>query len=362
MWTSAYLDRRPHTGHMASIEEFRIAARGLGEHPQDHGWRELYKLFSYGLDRSAPNLTATALSHHRARPTLSETHLLTLLGIALKAIAPQSCESILADTSPELRLKALEEIIDRNYARISKIIRNRQNSFTSARRFLVPQVLLSAYFAQEGIQEVRFADFGTGLGILPRQLNVPEQYKEFSADLIWPNGVPSFRQIPLSARLGVDRGPMPDLNWVHACYGGSDYYAHLYTELLHALSAPGVETAEVDYKEIDLLDFGAVTAFIRERKINVANLTYVLYEMERAKRSEVVEMLARALYPPAVMVVSEPHKELHAQGAVVEFFHSGEITPQTLCFVTDGHYKGYVLPLDDYDAFVEKYPIEYKLA
>lgn len=344
---------------MGSIEGFRIAARGLGEHPQDHGWRELYRLFSYGLDRSAPNLTATALSHHRARPTLSETHLLTLLGIAFKTIAPQSVEFILERRSPELRLKALEEIIERNHVQISKVIRNRQNSFTSARRFLVPQVLLGAYFAREGIEEVRFADFGTGLGILPRQLNAPEQYKEFSSDLIWPNGVPSFRPIPLSVRLGVDRGPMPDLSWVHACYGESDYYAHLYTELLHALSASEVETVEVEYEEIDLLDFKAVTSLIHERRINVANLTYVLYEMEWSKRSEIVEMLAGALYPPAILVISEPHRELHTQGAIVEFFHSGESTPQTLCFVTDGHYKGYVLPLDDYGTFIEKYPIEY---
>lgn len=94
----------------------------------------------------------------------------------------------------------------------------------------------------------------------------------------------------------------------------------------------------------------------------MANLTYVLYELESAKRSAVVEMLARELYPPAVILVSEPCRELHAQGAIVEFFHAGNTAPQILCFVTDGHYKGYVLPLEDYDSFIGKYPIEYKLA
>ena len=361
-WTSAYPGDASHTGHMAGIEEFRIAARGLGQHPQDHGWRDLYRLFNYGLDRSAPNLTSAVLSHHRARPTLSATHLLTLLGIALKVIVTQPFESAFADRSLESRLDVLEETIGRNRAAISEIINGRQNSFTSARRFLVPQVLLSAYFARADIQEARFADFGTGLGTLPRQLNSPEQYKAFSADLVWPKGVPSFRKIPLSARLGVDRGPMPDLNWVHSCYGQSDYYAHLYTELLDTLSAPEVKMTKAEYKEIDLLDFKSVAAFIREHEINVANLTYVLYELEPAKRSEVVEVLTEALYPPGILLVSEPHRELHSQGAVVEFFHSGETMPETLCFVTDGHYKGYVLPLEDYDAFVEKYPIEYKLA
>jgi hypothetical protein len=344
------------------LEAFRNAASGLAEHPQDHGWRDLYRVFSHGLDRSAPNLTATVLAHHSARPTSSETHLLTLLGIALKEIAPGPFESIISGGSDNFRLDALEEALDHHRTGISEIIRSRQNSFTSARRFLVPQVLLSAYFARQDGQEARFADFGTGLGILPRQLNSPEQYGAFAADLVWPNGVPAFRQIPLARRLGVDRGPMPDLNWVHACYGKSEYYSHLYNELLYTRASPEVKTAEVSYEEIDLLNFESVAAFIHTYKINVANLTYVLYELERAKRSAIVKMLIGELYPPGILLVSEPHKELHSQGVVVEFFHSGASALQTLCYVTDGHYKGYILPLEDYDAFVDKYPIEYRLA
>jgi hypothetical protein len=344
------------------VEAFQNAATGLAEHPQDHGWRDLYRVFSHGLDRSAPNLTATVLAHHSARPTSSATHLLTLLGIALKESAPGSFESIISDRSAEFRLDALEEALSHHQAEISEIITRRQNSFTSARRFLVPQVLLSAYFAQQDGQEARFADFGTGLGILPRQLNSPEQYGAYASDLVWPNGVPSFRQIPLAARLGVDRGPMPDLNWVHACYGKSEYYAHLYNELLHTIASSEVKKADVGYAEIDLLNFGSVADFIREHKVNVASLSYVLYELESAKRSAIVKMLVSELYPPGVLLVSEPHKELHSQGVVVEFYHSGNDTPQTVCYVTDGHYKGYILPLEDYDAFVEEYPIEYKLA
>ena len=47
---------------------------------------------------------------------------------------------------------------------------------------------------------------------------------------------------------------------------------------------------------------------------------------------------------------------------MVEFFHNGSSKPQTLCFVSDGHCKGYVLPLDDYENFVREYPIEYEVA
>lgn len=255
----------------------------------------------------------------------------------------------------------LEELLDLQRTGISEIVNTRQNSFTSARRFLIPQVLLSAFFAQQNGLEARFADFGTGLGILPRQLNVVSQYESFAHDLIWPDGTPAFRTIPLATRQGVDRGPLPDLEWVHACYGQSDYYSRLYGELLGTLAAPDVRNADVGYREIDLLDFEAITAFIHQHKINVANLTYVLYELERAKRSGVVEMLARALYPPGILLVSEPHKELHTQGVVVELFQGGDTTPQTLCFITDGHYKGYVLPLDDYEQFINEFPIEYRL-
>jgi hypothetical protein len=227
------------------LEAFRKAASGLAEHPQDHGWRDLYRVFSYGLDRSAPNLTATVLAHHTARPASSETHLLTLLGIALKEIAPEPFDSIVSGSNANVRLASLEETLYQYGAGISEIIRSRQNSFTSARRFLVPQVILSAFFARQDGQEARFADFGTGLGVLPRQLNSAEQYGEFAADLVWPNGVPAFRRIPLAARFGVDRGPMPDLNWVHACYGRSQYYTHLYSELLHTRASTEVKSAEV---------------------------------------------------------------------------------------------------------------------
>ena len=90
---------------------------------------------------------------------------------------------------------------------------------------------------------------------------------------------------------------MPDLNWVHACYGKSPYYARLYNELLHTRESPEVKAAEVEYAEIDLLDSGSVVAFIHKHKINVANLTYVLYELERPKRSAIVRMLIGELYP-----------------------------------------------------------------
>jgi hypothetical protein len=336
---------------VCTLEDFRAAAYGLGDHPQDHGWRHLYKLFSYGLDHSAPHLTDIVLAQAKARPALSTTHLLALLGIALKVAAPGSFNSIAVDAPIADRLDNLEDVLSRNRRQILDIIHDRQNSFTSVRRFLVPQVILSSYFSKLDGCEAMFADFGTGLGILPCQLNSRFQYDKFANDLVWPGGVPAFRTIPLKSRIGADKGP----------YGQSEYYANLYKELVQTISAPDIATTKVRYEELDLLDTEALSAFIHRNNINAVNFSYVLYELERGKRAEILQTLARELHPPGVIIVAEPHRELHGQGAVIEVFHNGDARPYTLCFVSDGHYKGYVIPLDDYETFNHSFPIVYSL-
>jgi hypothetical protein len=50
------------------LAAFQSAASGLAEHPQDHGGRDLYRVFSHGLDSSAPNLTATVADIDRNQP------------------------------------------------------------------------------------------------------------------------------------------------------------------------------------------------------------------------------------------------------------------------------------------------------
>jgi hypothetical protein len=351
---------RTHTVFVRILDEFLEAANGLGYHPQDHGWRSLYRLFSHGLHNYSPQLTGVLLAHQKQRPVLSATHSLTLLGIALKVAAPGPFGYVSADGPADARLGALEEIILEHRVRIGSILNSRQNSFTSARRFLLPQVLLSAYFAVFREGDVNFADLGTGLGVLPRQLDSARQYKAFARDLVWPGGIPEFREISLASRLGADRGPLPDLDWVRSCHGQSDYYRALYGELVDSFSAPDIAGTEVRLEELDILEPDAMAHFIRRHHINAANLGYVLYELERGQRAEVIDMLVRELRPPGVLIVTEPHNELHGQGAVVELFHNGSRKPHDICFVSDGHFKGHVIPLDDYDKFTRDYPITYE--
>jgi hypothetical protein len=343
---------------MSSLGRLRAAAKGLAYHPQDHGWRDLYGLFHYGLKQPETHLQRMLLDCYEQRP-ISATHLLTLLGIALKMEAGDHFTSLTGIESPDHRLRILERILQRRAQEVRQILMSRQNSFTCARRFLVPRVILSAFFSQHRGHEVRFADLGTGLGILPRQINSRSQYQAFSDGLIWPGGVPEFRELKIASAFGVDRGPMPDSQWVRACYGRSTYYSELYGELQSAMSDPEVKNAAVEYVEIDLLNIDELVSFIRQHKINSANLSYVLYELDPASRERSIEVLVQELFPPALLIVTEPREELHREGCIVEAFCHGEADPSSLFFISDGHFNGYALPLDDYDSFVNDYPISY---
>jgi hypothetical protein len=283
-----------------------------------------------------------------------------LLGIALNAETPELFGRLSSQRSLAGRLSILETTLAQHYFAIQRLLLTRQNSFTCVRRFAVPQVILDAYFSQYADLHINFADLGTGIGVLPRQLNSRQVYENLGHDLIWPGGVPEFRQLPISAIYGVDRGPMPDLQWVHACYGQSRYYSDLYEELLLTLTEPEIRNATVSFQELDLLDVKALDYFIRANSINAANLTYVLYELDQAARRNIIDTVIGALSYPGILMVTEPSEELHRQGCVVEIYHNGSLEPTTFCFVSDGHFKGYVLPLDDYESFLRRYPICYR--
>lgn len=343
---------------MSHLVALRAAASGLARHPQDHGWRDLYRLFDYALGSTAPQLECLLVESYEARQT-SPTHLLTLLGIALKLEAEEHFDYLAGKMELPGRLRVLEQVVSRYASAISAVLLKRQNSFTSARRFLVPQVVLGAYFAEHRDADIRFADFGTGLGILPRQINSATQYAAFCGDLRWPGGIPEFRKMPIGKLFGVDRGPMPDLNWVSACYGRSEYYAQLKAELQFAWTDPEVLGVEVQFTEIDLLDTAMLRAFVRDNQVNAMNLSYVLYELGREDRQEVISALLDHLPSPGVLVVVEPRDELHNRGCVVEVHTAESASPIPVCYVSDGHFKGDVLPLEGYREFFARYPIRY---
>ena len=331
------------------------AADGLGLHPHDHGWRELYRLFAFGIASGAPLLCEAAVAGRHSRPAGSDTHLVTMLGIAVRRYVPELFAGELAVAPLPVRLDVLERGLHRRGDEVGQILRGRQNSFTGVRRFLVPQVIFGAYFADRPAP-VRFADLGTGLGIMPRQLNCRQLFDRFVGDLAWPDGRPRYRGIPLATRHAVDRGPFPDLDWVRHCYGPSGYYSDLYRELVIAAQTPEVRRCLVRYHELDLTDRGELARFLRRHRINVVNLCYTLYEMTPGTRREVLETVAENLAPPALILVIEPRGELAEPGCTVTMYdQNGGAVP--LCTVADGHFTGQVEPLAGYSEFVARHPI-----
>ncbi|MPZ28161.1 MAG: hypothetical protein GEV12_17575 [Micromonosporaceae bacterium] len=338
----------------------RAAASKLGRHPQDHGWRELYRLLAHGLSRpDTPHLHDLAAAALAGRPTSSDTHLVTLLGIAVKSVDPAGFPRLVDDRPVEQRLATLEGLLSRHRRQIDQVLTRRQNSFTGARRFLVPQVLLAAYFARQE-QPATFADLGTGLGVLPRQLNCKSLFDRYAPELTWPGGRPAYQPIPLAARYGVDRGPFPDQRWVQSCYGPSPFYAAQFRELTDALERPEVRAVEVGYHELDLTDRAALGVFLRGQGINAVNLSYTLYELDPASRAEVLDTLAGSLHPPGFVIVTEPNDGLARPGCTVSVRDHADPTLRRVCTVSDGHFTGVVRPLEWFDRFVARYPIRFE--
>lgn len=342
----------------SSRDAIRVAAQRLGQHPQDHGWRELYRLIAYGLGNGhAPQLVNVVRRARAARHYDSDAHILTLLGIAIKvatpAVLPELCGN---GTSARDRLAILEQNLEQARTQIDRVLDSRNNSFTGVRRFLVPQVLLAAYFARQ-YSGARFADLGTGLGILPRQLNCRRMFDLYAPSLRWPDDQPAFRVVPFEARFGVDRRPLPDLAWVRACYGLSSYYEREFSELESVLQAPELQVSDVVAVELDFTDPAALREFILARQINAVCICYSLYELTPRKRHDVIDLVADLLDDPGLILSIEPNEDLAKQGCTVTVRDHATPRPLAICVVSDGHFRGQVYPLADYHDFFSRYPI-----
>ena len=153
---------------------------------------------------------------------------------------------------------------------------------------------------------------------------------------------------------------MPDLDWVTACYGSSGYYRALHRELLYSFTVPEVRAAAVRFAEFDLTDTATLADFIDDNRINAVNLCYSLYELTPSCRTLVIRTLTECLAEPKVMIVAEPSGDLAEPGCTVTFYDNGTAQPLRVCRVSDGHFKGSVFPLEDYDFFREQYGIAFR--
>ncbi|WP_328472976.1 hypothetical protein OHA21_11305 [Actinoplanes sp. NBC_00393] len=341
---------------MATTAEVRSTLRDLQRHPHDHGWHPFYAVLDslFAAEEKAGHgpLTRITETCYENRPSLTVSHFVTLLCIALKEMSGDWRNAPVFDrTLPvEQRAEVLRDEIDDNRKTILERVLTRQNSFSSARRFLIPQVLIS-HFAARTRMSVRLADLGTGAGLLPRQLNSRSNYERFAPGLTWQGWEPSFVEVDYAERWGVDRTPVEDKAWIRHCYGPSAYYDERYEELAWAFDQPEVLDAKLHMADVDLLGPDKLARFLRENRFNVVTCSFVLYQYEQAARETIIAAVVGALPPQGLFVSLEPTGDLLTPGAAIRAYHPGDATPLDIGEVSDGHCIGKVTAGSDFDAF-----------
>jgi len=345
---------------VATFAAVRSALDALRLHPQNHGWLGLYEVLESRFAAEAAEgdgpLHRIIRECDEKRPNLSTSHLVTLLCIAVKGLYGDWRESPVFDGRVSLAEKS--DLLATTLTKDEKVVKDqvltRQNSFSSARRFLVPQVLIS-YFARRHDMPVRLADLGTGAGLMPRQLGSRTNFDRFAPDLTWDGWKPEFVDVPYELRWGVDRPPVEDRSWIRQCYGPSGYYDERYAELDWAFDQPDVKAAAMTSSALDLLEPDSITEFIGAHEFNVVTCSFVLYQYSEDDRRAVAKAVANALPEPGLFVSFEPAGDLYTPGGSIRIYLPGNPMPVEFGQASDGHCMGHVHAGRDYDDFRDRY-------
>jgi hypothetical protein len=345
---------------VATTAEVRQVLRALRRHPHKHGWHSFYEILEtlFDTEDAAGDGPLHRITRrcYKDRENLSTSHYVTLLCISLKGVLGDWHESPVFDddASIERRAALLSAAVTTHENIVLDRVLTRQNSFSSARRFIVPQVVVS-HFARRNGMHVRLADLGTGAGLLPRQLGSRSSYERFAADLTWHDWDPQFVEIPYDVRWGVDRAPMADLAWVRECYGPSGYYDQRYAELDWAFGQPDVKKVPLSLAELDLLEPDKLAQFIQENRFNVVTCSFALYQYVTSARNDVVAAVVSSLSEPGLFLSFEPAGDLLTPGGSIRIYLPGNPVPIDFGRVSDGHCIGSVEPGNDFDDFRQKF-------
>jgi hypothetical protein len=328
----------------------------MRDHPQGHhGWGVFYHTLHRLLQCEHATAVRLVSQCRRARPEMSNSHLATLLALTVRSITSRERHGArMFDghiSTPE-RMDLLHETLTVHESEISGVLLSRCNSFTGARRFLIPQLLIGHFAMRHRMRQVRLLDLGTGLGLLPRQLNHQGLYERFAPDLVWSSPDLGYVDIPLACRHGVDMPPLPDLNWVRDCHGPSAYYEARFRELLVSLEQVQAAGTVVRIEPMDILASRQLVAYLRQTRYNAVTCNFVLYQYGAETRLRVVDTVVRNLAAPGLFVSMEPAASLASAGCRVEVYPHGSTRPLHVADVSDGHFIGTVTPGPDYAAFL----------
>lgn len=327
-----------------------LLVRALGDmqrHEQgNHGWSVVHESMALlAGSGSAAELDRLLDSVRRTRPRMSTSHLITLIGIALRTVAAQDprAEALFSPGLPPAdRARLLSGTLGEHNELITAVLTGRSNSFTGARRFLIPQLLLGSWAAHHGIDGMRLLDVGTGIGLMLRQLNHKAVFDRFAPDLEWSPCPPPYRTLPLDARHGIDAPPLPTLEWVRTCHGPSAYYDDRFSEVLWSLEQTESADGTFTISALDVLDLQALARYLRTHRINVVTCNFVLYQYDAATRGQVIDTIREALAPPGLLLGMEPRDGLRRMGARVEAHPTGSAGPLHVADVSDAHVIGRV--------------------
>lgn len=309
-----------------------------------HGWVVLHRALGDLLETGHRAFSRLLDAAWTARPNISDAHLVTLLSVTIRQIAlrdPAGAHLFDEETDPAARLHALQRLIDTYEADLTEEICVRSNSFTGARRFLVPQLIIGGFAAAHGIDEVRLLDLGTGAGILPRQLNNTVVFDRFHRDLNWRPWTPPYRHIPLTARVGVDAPPLPTLEWVRVCHGPSAYYEERFAELEWSFEQTAGVADQVVIKALDILDLPQLSKFIRDYNFNVVTCNFVLFQYDGPVQEMIERCVMENIASPGLFLLMNPSHSLLRKGCIVEGRITGNPRRLHLADLSDAHMLGH---------------------
>ncbi|MEV6964421.1 hypothetical protein AB0M47_04835 [Hamadaea sp. NPDC051192] len=328
------------TPHHASMSA--TLAQIVGHQQGHHGWSQLYAALHHLHRLQHPPLRRLLETCWQRRPHISDVHLITLLSIAVRDLALRHGDHISVfrpDLTMPQRSDLLANLLTEHEDSLADAASDHSNSFTGARRFLVPQLLLGHFAARHNLTDVRYLDLGTSIGLMPRQLNSRTVFEQFAPDLTWRPGQPAYVDIPLSARYGVDAHPLPTLDWIRSCYGPSTYYQDRFSELLWSLD----QTADVhvDINALNILDLPRLARHIRDRQINAVTVSMVLYQYDDITRRRVIAAVVESLTTPGILLTMEPAHGLLQPGCHIDAYLAGSHKPIPVAAVSDAHFIGH---------------------
>jgi len=326
-----------------------------------YSWTRFFRTFRQLLynDSTVAIEMAKYLIHQKQGNTVF--HCLTLLGMATKYVSLISSKPLdlfsdnaTQDQENQLETATLEAFLLTHSLEIKDVIKRRQNSFTSSRRFILSQLIMSHYFARINLS-ANILDIGTSIGILPMQLNNAIFYDLYINDLTWQNANTAFLTIPINRIYGLDYQVLPDIQWIASCHASSDYYQTRLCELLVDYQVCQRIHTSFEVDSLNIVDSNALASYMRSRSINAVVCNFVLYQYKTDIRNRILECIFDNITSSGIFLNVEPTSNIEDVGCHVKIYVASERRFYAFAKISNSHFMGELTPGIDYEDYMVKY-------